>query len=169
MSELSGLIPTLKKDPQALYVLKALYDSEINYVDVSIGALIEELKLDTTFLIITSDHGEEFLEHGQLGHGNNVHRETLHIPLIIKLPYKNEKKIVEKHVNLIDIMPTILQTTNINPPEHILGKSSLEKKTFFAWLKRVLKDEKPGYSFSELDRRLILKTIITPQRKHIFS
>jgi len=171
MTELSVLIPSLKKDPQAIHDLTALYDSEINYVDASIGSLIEKLKLgNDSLLIITSDHGEEFLEHGQLGHGNNVHRETIHIPLIVKLPYENEKEIVEKHVNLIDIMPTILQITNINPPEHILGKSFLEKKGLFAWIKKKLQGEgKPDYNFSELNRKLILKTIVTPQWKYIFS
>ena len=60
-------IPTFKKHPQTLSNLIALYDSEINYVDSHIGRLIKKLELDNdTFIIITSDHGEEFLEHGGL-------------------------------------------------------------------------------------------------------
>jgi len=61
---LRKLIPTFKKDPQALSTLIALYDSEINFVDNYIGQLIQRFELDkNTLVIITADHGEEFLEH----------------------------------------------------------------------------------------------------------
>ncbi len=104
--KLTRFIPTFKKEPAALSNLVALYDSEINYVDSCLGKLIRKFGLNkNTLIIITADHGEGFLEHGKLGHGNNLYQETIHIPLIIKLPYSSKKETVSRQVNLIDIMP----------------------------------------------------------------
>ena len=70
----------------------AHYDSEINYVDFHIGEIIRNFEFDkNTLLIITSDHGEEFFEHGFSGHGRNLYQEKLHIPLIVKLPFTLRK------------------------------------------------------------------------------
>ena len=61
--ELQAFIPVLEKDPEALSNLVALYDSEINFVDSYIGELIKRFEFDkNTLLIITADHGEEFLK-----------------------------------------------------------------------------------------------------------
>lgn len=171
MLELTRLIPAFKKDSQALSHLIALYDSEINYVDLYIGKLIQKFELgNNTLIIITSDHGEEFLEHGYVGHANNLYQETIHIPLIIKLPYSTNKEVIEKPVNLVDIMPSILSMLNTNPPEQTLGKSFWEKKGLLSWIKKLLlEDTEPDYNFSELDRKLILKTILTPEWKYIYS
>ena len=66
--DLWNLIPVLKEYPEALANLVALYDSEINFVDSSIGELIQKFELDRdTLLVITSDHGEEFLERNGMG------------------------------------------------------------------------------------------------------
>jgi arylsulfatase A-like enzyme len=169
--ELFRLIPTFKDDPQALSNLLALYDSEINYVDSHIGDLIQKFNLDkNTLLIITSDHGEEFLEHNFIGHSINLYQETIHIPLVIKLPHSFKKRIVNKYVNLVDIMPTILHILDINSPEQTLGKSVLKKKGPLLWLKKMLiRREKPEYSFAELDKESVLKTIITPEWKYIYD
>jgi len=169
--ELLRLIPTFKDDPQALSNLVALYDSEINYVDSHIGDLIQKFNLDkNTLLIITSDHGEEFLEHNFIGHSINLYQETIHIPLVIKLPHSFKKRIVNKYVNLVDIMPTILHILDINSPEQTLGKKKKKKKGPLLWLKKMLiRREKPEYSFAELDKESVLKTIITPEWKYIYD
>ncbi|KPJ58761.1 MAG: hypothetical protein AMJ42_02660, partial [Deltaproteobacteria bacterium DG_8] len=169
--ELSKLIPKFKEDPQALSNLVALYDSEINYVDSHVGELIRKFELDNNALIIiTSDHGEGFLEHGQLGHGNNLYQETIHIPLIVKLPNSIKKEIVKKYVNLVDIMPTILHILDVNPPEQTLGKAFLEKKGSLFWLKKkLLRKDGVEYNFSELDVISILKTIITAEWKYLYN
>ena len=170
--ELLQLIPMLKKDPQSLAYLIALYDSEINFVDSYIGKLIQKFELDkNTLIIITSDHGEEFLEHDQLDHGNNLHQETIHIPLIIKLPYSTKKEMAEKHVTLLDIMPSILHILDINPPEQTIGKSFWEMEGIISWLKQISQRKgAPNYTFSELDRNNnISKTIMTQKWKYIFN
>ena len=170
--ELEGLASTFKKDPQAVSNLIALYDSEVNFVDSHVGALIEKFELDkNTLVIITSDHGEEFLEHNHLGHGKNLFQETIHIPLIVKLPYSVNKETIETHVNLIDIMPSILQMINITVPDQALGRNFREKEGPFVWLQKIAlrRDVPSDYSFSELDTKHILKSITTPEWKYIYN
>lgn len=168
---LNEFIPTLKEDPQSLSDLVALYDSEISYVDFHIGELMKKLELDKdTLIIITSDHGEEFLDHGQLGHGKNLHRETVNIPLIIKQPYSSNKETVESYVKLIDIMPTILDLINVNFPEQTLGKSVWERNGFLLWLRKIVSGKDTSdFSFIELDRQFSMKSIMTPQWKYIYN
>lgn len=96
--------------------LKALYDENIFHLDTELGKIFKVLKkenlLDKTIIIITADHGEEFAEHGQLEHGNNVYATTTHIPLIMSIPRIRSLKIDEL-VQSIDIYPTILGLLNI--------------------------------------------------------
>ncbi|MBI5375553.1 MAG: sulfatase [Candidatus Schekmanbacteria bacterium] len=90
----------------------ALYDGEIGYVDSQIGVLLNTLDsmglLNKTAIILTSDHGEEFKEHGSMSHGASLYDEVLKVPLILYNP-KNTKGIkVQEPVSTIDIAPTIL-------------------------------------------------------------
>jgi arylsulfatase A-like enzyme len=74
-------------DPLALQTLLDRYDSEINYCDQHIAQLFALLPADpNTLVIITSDHGEAFLEHGQVLHGETLFEEEIRVPLIVKLP-----------------------------------------------------------------------------------
>ncbi len=108
-----------------------LYDGEIKYTDeVLIKPLVEQLKkmgiYDNTLLIITSDHGEEFLDHGGWLHGRTLYNELIKVPLIMKLPasrYSGTR--VPSIVRLIDIMPTVLDTAGISY-DRIDGKSLLD-------------------------------------------
>ena len=170
-SELKQLIPAFKKDPQTLNNLIALYDSEINFVDSSIGKLFQKFEPDdNTLIVITADHGEEFLEKDQLGHGSNLYRETINIPLIVKLPQCSQKAEVSRHVSLVDVMPTILQSINIKPPEQTLGKSLLQTNGLLFWLKKKLFiSDTVQYKFSEMDTVATLKTIISPEWKYIYN
>ena len=168
---LEEFVPTLKEDPQALADLIALYDSEISYVDIHIGQLMERFSLGRdALIIITSDHGEEFLEHDGVGHGKNLYRETVSVPLIIKQPYSTKKKRVERYVNLLDVMPTILDLINVNSPEQTLGESVLARKGTLGWLKAIMSNnDAKEYDFIELDRYHLMKSIMTPQWKYIYD
>jgi len=92
-----------------------LYDGEIRYTDESlIKPLVEKLVhmdlYDRTMLIVTSDHGEQFYEHGSWNHGNFLYGDVLKVPLIIKFPGgKFRGRNVPSIVRLIDVMPTVLQ------------------------------------------------------------
>jgi arylsulfatase A-like enzyme len=107
-----------------------LYDGEIKYTDeVLIKPLIEQLKemgiYDDTLLIITSDHGEEFQDHGGWLHGRTLYNELIRVPLIMKLPesrYKGTR--IAPIVRLIDIMPTVLDTAGADY-DGIEGKTLL--------------------------------------------
>jgi len=108
--------------------IKALYDCEIVRTDASIGALVDSLeawgRLDRAMIIVTADHGEEFLEHGSIEHGQTVYDESLKVPLVIFAPSCVDAGTrVTEQVGLIDIGPTILQAVGIDIPVHFEGRS----------------------------------------------
>ncbi len=89
-----------------------LYDAEIRYMDDGIAELearLEKLGLvDNTLLLITSDHGEEFFEHGVLGHGFSLFQEVVHVPLILRGPGVAVGRVVTDPVATHDIAATLL-------------------------------------------------------------
>ncbi len=106
--------------------MKALYDGEIRYMDDYIGHLFNDLKAlgfyDTSWIIVTSDHGELFGEHGLMGHGNTLYQEELQIPLIVKYPAGEARaRRDDRVVQLIDILPMILDRLDIPLPPDIQG------------------------------------------------
>lgn len=139
MSDLNSYISFLKNtasefkngDKEALSDYIALYDGAIRYADDFVGKLISVLDtlgiLDTTILIFTSDHGEEFFEHGALGHGQ-LYNELLHVPLIVKIPGFGRSETVSRQVRSIDIMPTILELTRIKAGIPMHGASLLDSR-----------------------------------------
>ncbi|MFZ2055623.1 MAG: sulfatase [Candidatus Aminicenantales bacterium] len=92
-----------------------LYDAEVRYTDrMLIGPLLDTLRetglYDRTLVIVTSDHGEEFYEHGAWRHGADLYDESLKVPLLIKFPRSRFAGTrVESIVRLTDITPTILR------------------------------------------------------------
>ena len=76
--------------PSQIPFSEHLYDAKITYVDKQISSLLHRLKrsniLDDTFVIITADHGQEFMEHGYYGHRFGLNDELIHVPLIIAGP-----------------------------------------------------------------------------------
>jgi arylsulfatase A-like enzyme len=91
-----------------------LYDAGIRQMDTELGRLLdfldEEGLADETLLLLTSDHGEEFLEHGQLLHGRTQYEEVLRIPLLVRGPGVPAGLRIETTVSLIDLLPTVLAT-----------------------------------------------------------
>ena len=110
--------------------IMSLYDGEVKYTDeVLLKPLISLLKelgiYKNTLLIITSDHGEEFSDHGGWEHGHTLYDELLRVPLIIKFPDSQFKgKEVSSICRSIDIMPTILEFASVKfKKNHLDGKS----------------------------------------------
>lgn len=104
------------------------YDGSIRGMDTEIGRLIEKLKeleLDKkTMIVIASDHGEEFLEHGQTTHGQSVYSELTEVSLILWGPqYLPKNKVVPETVEMVDLMPTILELCNLRGPKEMQGES----------------------------------------------
>jgi arylsulfatase A-like enzyme len=96
------------------------YDTEIAYTDEHIGRLLEHLKLqglfDRSLIIVASDHGEAFGEHGQFGHNNSLHQEEIHVPLIVRYPGGGVSGVNDELISLTDIMPLILNHLGIAMP-----------------------------------------------------
>lgn len=82
------------------------YDAKLRYVDRQLGRLLAEVPPNTV-VIITSDHGEEFGEHGGIGHGQTLHDEVIHVPLIIRWP-GHEPRVETGLVGLDRIAPALL-------------------------------------------------------------
>lgn len=106
--------------------MKALYDGEIRYMDYHIGQLLKNLKAlglyDNSCIIVTADHGELFGEHGMQGHGNTLYQEELQIPLIVKYPAGEVRaRRDDRFIQLIDILPMILNRLDIPLPPNIQG------------------------------------------------
>ncbi len=106
---------------------KALYDAEIRFVDDWIGELMAELKAlglyDRATIILLSDHGEAFQEHGSIGH-STLYTTVTRIPLIIRRPGAGGA-VISKIVESIDVMPTVLELVGAAPPPGIQGRSLL--------------------------------------------
>ncbi len=109
--------------------LEALYDGEITYHDDQLVHLHEALEkhdlLDDTLVVVTSDHGEEFFEHGSVGHGHSLYEELLHVPLVFRLPGSKEGEGTHSlaEVNLVDVMPTACEILGVECPGGIEGTS----------------------------------------------
>lgn len=108
--------------------LEALYDGEVTYHDRYFGRFIARLTelglLDSTLLIITADHGEEFFEHDSVGHGHSLYQELLHVPLMMRFPGLTEPGAELGQVcSLVDIAPTILEASGLDIPEDMEGRS----------------------------------------------
>jgi arylsulfatase A-like enzyme len=109
---------------------RAWYDASVKAMDVEIGRLmerLEELGLDERVMIaFTSDHGEEFLEHGRHFHGYNTYGEMLNVPLFLWWPAGIPSGMeVAPTVQGIDVMPTLLEVSRIPVPELAQGQSLL--------------------------------------------
>lgn len=105
------------------------YDSAIAYLDVQVGKLVDALEargdLDRTVVIVTSDHGEQFGEHGLLEHANSLYTELLHIPLVIAFPGSLPANArVDRPVSLVNLAATVLDLTG-TPNDLGLGGRSL--------------------------------------------
>lgn len=88
------------------------YDNSILWTDSQLGAILSELYRlgleDQTLIVIVSDHGEAFGEHGAEGHGRDVHQEVVGTPFIISLPFKLDPAgVISAHSENVDVWPTV--------------------------------------------------------------
>lgn len=111
------------------------YDGEIAYVDWAIGSLLHTLQTqglyDNAVIVVAADHGEAFGEHGEERHGVFLYDETVHVPLLLKLPARfagvkvSAGTRVEQRVALVDVAPTLLEVAGITAPSEMQGQSLL--------------------------------------------
>ncbi|MEM7480146.1 MAG: sulfatase [Acidobacteriota bacterium] len=132
-------------DPADLERLFDLYDSELLELDAQVGRLLAavEERGERTLVILTSDHGEEFHEHGRFLH-DQLYDELLHVPLILHHPDLPPKRVATR-VSLLDLAPTLVGMLGIEKPESFQGGS----------LAQVAEGQRtPAFVFSEKIRRL---------------
>ncbi len=110
--------------------LDRLYDAGIHTVDRLVSKFLEELDArfgpEQVLVIITSDHGEEFFDHGATGHGQSLHAELLQVPLIVRFPeieHLPESGRSSRPVSLLDIVPTVLDVAGLAPAADTPGVS----------------------------------------------
>ena len=113
-----------KEDPEEVAHVVALYDTLIAQLDESLAVFLEAIDrlAPNTIVIIMSDHGEEFGQHGMFVH-EQVYGETTHVPLIVRHPDLGHGRNVEQRVSLIDLAPTILDLLSIPRSEQFQGRS----------------------------------------------
>jgi arylsulfatase A-like enzyme len=102
-----------------------LYDGELADTDRNVGALITWLEANVrgpAVTVITSDHGEEFGEHGGQFHGTTLYEEVTHVPLLIRAPGLQAREI-DSEVSLVDLVPTLLDVLRIGAPPGLSGRS----------------------------------------------
>lgn len=109
---------------------KDWYDGSIRAMDEEVARLMEGLEelgiADETLFVFTSDHGEEFLEHGHHFHGNNAYGEMVNVPLMMWWPgVLPAGTRVERTTESLDMMPTVLELAGVEPPEEVQGQSLL--------------------------------------------
>ncbi|MBX3276206.1 MAG: sulfatase [Sandaracinaceae bacterium] len=113
--------------------LEALYDGEISYHDRHFASVMEGLErrglADDTIVVFTADHGEEFWDHGSVGHGHSVFEELIRVPLIVRWPGVTDAggpdgaARIDAPVGLVDVMPTILDALGLPIPDTLSGRS----------------------------------------------
>ncbi len=120
-------------DRRDLIQLMALYDGEVSWVDENIRLLFRAIDridpeiLEDTIVVVTSDHGEEFFEHGVIGHRNNLSTRSVRIPLIITFPDRIPAGTeVDGTARIYDIAPTIADLAGLCLPPIVFGSSLLD-------------------------------------------
>ena len=107
--------------PEEVAFLRDLYDEEIVHTDAGIGRLLgtlERLGLDaSTHVVFTADHGEEFLEHGWLGHVRHLYDHTVRVPLVLSGPGLPTGRSVRHAVSTVSVLPTLLELMDVDASE----------------------------------------------------
>jgi arylsulfatase A-like enzyme len=114
--------------PADLAHILALYDGEIRYTDDHLKRILTHMSergLDRgTAVLVTSDHGEEFLEHGSWEHQKTLYEEVVRIPMLLAGPGVTPRREVQQ-ASLLDVAPTLLQWAGLPVLGHMRGRSLL--------------------------------------------
>ncbi len=124
--------------PEYVASLRDQYDTAVRYSTDQLGEFFDWLDsrgvFEDSFLIVTSDHGEELFEHGGFSHGYTLFNEVLRVPLYVKLPFQSIPREETGRVSLKDIYPTLMEFFGLPLPYEVDGLSLLP----------LLSDEAPG-------------------------
>jgi arylsulfatase A-like enzyme/Tfp pilus assembly protein PilF len=115
-------------EPFRTQYASALYDGEIAYTDSVVGGLMDVLVrhglFENCLIAIAADHGEALGDHGEMQHGMLLYDETIHVPLLLKLPEESfAGKRIDTRVALADVAPSLLQAAGIPIPASVQTQS----------------------------------------------
>ncbi|MDG2335866.1 MAG: sulfatase [Myxococcota bacterium] len=106
--------------------LQDQHDGGVGQIDHRLGELFDALRargvFEDTILLLTSDHGEELLDHGAVGHGGTLYREVIEIPLMIRLPGGVGAQQSPRVARLLDVLPTLAVLAGVEAPAEIEGR-----------------------------------------------
>lgn len=157
----------------------ALYDGEIRWTDENLGHLLDVVEkfggTEDTLVVVTSDHGEEFLDHQWRGHSKTLYDEAVRVPLVMRYPRRiPARQIVEPQVRLSDVGPTILGLAGVHHPKFGSGSTGPHReRDLTPWITGGSPPEPFPHllAFGELRRSTIqgLVSVRSPEEKYIES
>lgn len=107
----------LRMTPEEKAWMRGLYEGEVRYVDDAIGGFVQKLRelriYDDALVIVTSDHGEEFFDHGGVEHGHTLYNELLQVPLLIKLPRSRDRRVISDLVSTQRVAGTVMDACGV--------------------------------------------------------
>ena len=135
-----------------------LYDNAIHWLDINVERIRQTLEilgiLDKTIIVLTSDHGEGFREHGFEGHAKGLYKEVQSIPWLISLPFDlPEPIVVQAQVASIDIWPTLLDLVGLPPLGEVDGLSAVPAIMAVARGEEMPEPFRDRAIFAQIDRR----------------
>ncbi len=132
-------------------ITSSSYDSAIAATDAAVAKLIVALKAqklyDDALIVVAADHGQSLGAHGEDAHGVFLYDETVHVPLVMKLPRAQMVKRVNSRVGLVDVAPTMLEVAGVPVPSQMQGQSLLRIA------KAASAPDQPVYSRSDFPQR----------------
>lgn len=153
----------LRPTPADMARVVSLYDGNLRAADAALGRILDALRArprwDRTVVLVVSDHGEAFGEHGRMGHNSTVHVEMLRVPFVLRVPpsLTTASPEIDRLVRLEDIVPTLLPLAGLtagselsgidllNPPDHAKHRSSVARSA----------QERPIYAYVTSGHKLI--------------
>lgn len=124
---LTNLLRKSVLDGDGLVHLVDRYDAGIHQLDAELGRVFDFLNeqglMERAAVIITADHGEALMDHGDLFHAASQYQEVIRVPLLVRGPGLPEGKRVATPVSLVDLTPTILELAGVRPIIGIDGRS----------------------------------------------
>jgi arylsulfatase A-like enzyme len=113
-------------DAETTAFIGAHYDGQVAAMDEALGELLAALRTrgryENALVIVAGDHGELLGEHGQMGHmGRMLYEPLLRVPLVVKHPGGGARGVVDTPVQLVDLMPTVVEATGATLPDGLEG------------------------------------------------
>ncbi len=127
---------SMEATPECLAHLLALYDGNLRAADKAVGTIVEALRnrprWRNTVVLVTSDHGEAFFEHGRMEHNSTLNSEMLHVPFVLRMPPDFDVSTIDtgQLVTLADITPTLLSAAGLTPPHSLDSVNLLAPNPF---------------------------------------